>query len=218
MCFPDEVDVAGVGGEERRAWDSSGKSGGAVWCDSDCVTDLHRDPRTDPVLLVAMGNGDRDALTVLYHRHAPWLLSRLQYRCRDAAIVDAALHDTFLAVWRKPSSYKGSGDVGAWMWGIAIRRLIDQLRRHQRVPVPAGTEAVVVAAEDEVLVGIEHGDLATAIESLSPELLAVVQATVLDGLTTREAARLLGIPQGTVKTRMARARTQLRIELTGMVP
>lgn len=165
-----------------------------------------------------MGDGDRDALTVLYRRHAPWLLSRLQYRCHDPAMVDAALHDTFLAVWRKPGSYKGTGDVGAWMWGIAIRRLIDQLRRHKRVPMPAVAEDLVVAAEDEVLVGIEHGNLAAAIESLSPELLGVIQATVFDGLTTREAAHLLGIPQGTVKTRMARARTQLRIELAGVVP
>ncbi len=182
------------------------------------MTDLRRDARTDPALLVALSDGDRDALTVLYHRHAPWLLCRLQYRCGDAAMVNAALHDTFLAVWRKPGSYRGTGEVGAWMWGIAIRRLIDQVRRHKRVPEPVDTEAMVVAAEDDVLVGIEHGDLAAAVESLSPDLLAVVRATVLDGLTTREAAQLLGIPQGTVKTRMARARSQLRIELTGMIP
>ena len=49
-----------------------------------------------------------------------------------------------------------------------------------------------------------------ALRHLSPELLAVVQATVLDGLTTREAAALLGIPSGTVKSRMSRARTELR--------
>jgi RNA polymerase sigma-70 factor, ECF subfamily len=179
------------------------------------VGDLRNDPRSDQDLLVAVGAGDRDAITVLYHRHAPWLLSRLEYRCRDAAIVDAALQDTFLAVWRKPTSYRGTGDVGAWLWGIAIRRLIDQLRRHQRVPLPASADAVIVAVEDEVLVGIEHGDLAPALESLSPELLAVVRATVLDGLTTREAARMLRIPQGTVKTRMARARAQLRTEIAG---
>ena len=47
-------------------------------------------------------------------------------------------------------------------------------------------------------------------ECLSPELRAVVQATVLDGLTTREAALLLGIPPGTVKTRMMRAKPLLR--------
>ena len=61
-----------------------------------------------------------------------------------------------------------------------------------------------------MLLGVEHGDLGAALGHLSPELRAVVQATVLDGLTTREAATLLSIPQGTVKTRAARARRELR--------
>src|SRR6185295_11040200 len=102
------------------------------------------------------------------------------------------------------------GEAAAWIWGIAIRRLIDQLRR--RGPrVPAGAQGdVIVSAEDVVLLGVEHGDLAGAVEGLSPELRAVVQATVLDGLTTREAGRLLNLPTGTVKTRMARARVQMR--------
>ena len=69
---------------------------------------------------------------------------------------------------------------------------------------------LVVAAEEQVLLGIEHGGLAAAMAGLSPELRAVLQATVLDGLSTREAARLLGIPAGTVKTRAMRARAQLR--------
>ena len=71
-------------------------------------------------------------------------------------------------------------------------------------------DATLVSAEDAVLVGVEHGDLAGALNRLSPELRAVVQATVLDGLTTKEAGRLLGIPSGTVKTRMMRARAELR--------
>ena len=77
-------------------------------------------------------------------------------------------------------------------------------------PSTATEPEIVMAAEDQVLIGVEHGDLAGALRGLSPELRAVVQATVLDGLTTREAARLLGIPAGTVKTRMMRARIQLR--------
>jgi RNA polymerase sigma-70 factor (ECF subfamily) len=56
------------------------------------------------------------------------------------------------------------------------------------------------SAEDHVLLSVQYGDVGAALASLSPELRAVVQATILDGLTTREAARLLGIPAGTVKT------------------
>lgn len=66
------------------------------------------------------------------------------------------------------------------------------------------------SAEDQVLASVEHGDLAQALNQLSPELRAVVRATVVDGLTTREAGRLLGIPAGTVKTRMMRAKPRLR--------
>jgi RNA polymerase sigma-70 factor (ECF subfamily) len=67
-----------------------------------------------------------------------------------------------------------------------------------------------VSAEEVVLTRIEHSDVGAALQRLSPELRAVVQATVLDGLSTREAAALLGIPSGTVKSRMSRARAELR--------
>jgi RNA polymerase sigma-70 factor (ECF subfamily) len=168
-----------------------------------------RDARSDAELLSAIADGDRAAFQELYRRHSPWLTLRLTRRCAEADVVDQAVQDTFLAVWRKPQSYQGSGEVGAWLWGIGVRRLIDQLRRTRR-PMLVAQEALVVSAEDRVLEGTEHGDLAGAMQRLSPELRAVVQATVLDGLTTREASRLLGIPAGTVKTRMSRARTQLR--------
>ena len=163
----------------------------------------------DDMLLAAVARGDREALAELYRRHAPWLMLRLSRRCADPGMVEEVVQDTFVAVWRGASGYRGSGEIPAWIWGIGIRRLISGLRRR---PLVRGTSAdeTMVSAEDEVLVGVEHGDLGSALARLSPELRAVVQATVLDGLTTREAATLLGIPQGTVKTRAARARRELR--------
>ena len=173
------------------------------------------DGRSDAELLGQVAGGDRAALGALYERHAPWLLVRLSRRCADRGLVDEAVQDTFLAVWRRPGGYSGSGEVAAWIWGIGIRRLIDRLRR--RPPVASSRidpAAVMPSAEEEVLAGVEHGDLEGALNRLSPELRAVVQATVLDGLTTKEAARLLGIPAGTVKTRMMRAKPLLREALT----
>ena len=165
----------------------------------------------DELLLRAVAGGDRRALETLYRRHAPWLVLRLSRRCADPGLVEEVVQDTFVAVWRGAGRYRGTGEVAAWIWGIGIRRLIDRLRRRPATAThTAASESIMVSAEDEVLVGVEHGDLGAALGRLSPELRAVVQATVLDGLTTREAATLLGIPQGTVKTRAARARHELR--------
>jgi RNA polymerase sigma-70 factor (ECF subfamily) len=166
------------------------------------------------VLLAAVADGDRAALRVLYDRHAPWVTVRLSRRCADPDVVDDAVQDTFLAVWRSAGRYRGTGAAPAWIWGIAIRRLIDGIRRRPAREFRSGERLLdEPSAEDRVLVGIEHGDLGGALERLSPELRAVVQATVLDGLTSKEAGRLLGMPSGTVKTRMMRARAQLRKEL-----
>lgn len=172
------------------------------------------DLRTDVELLAAVRDADSGALAVLYARHAPWLTARLSHRCADSDVVDQAVQDTFVAIWRKPGAYAAQGEPAAWIWGIGIRRLIDQLRRHRLPVLRYAVEERRVSAEDDVLLGVEHGDLAGAIDGLSPELRAVVQATVLDGLTTREAGRLLGVPTGTVKTRMARARVQMREAVT----
>ena len=168
---------------------------------------------TDSDLLAAIAGGDAGALRELYARHAPWLQLRLRGRCADADAVDDALQDTFVAVWRKPGRYDGSGEVAAWLWGIAIRRLIDSLRRRSRALALFERQEAEPSVEEQVLLGVEYGDLAGALNRLSPELRAVVQATVLDGLSTREASRLLAIPAGTVKTRMMRARALLREEL-----
>lgn len=169
--------------------------------------------RSDQDLLAAVADGDRGALRELHDRHAVWVSARLRRRCADRDVVDEAVQDTFVAVWKGAGRWDGRGEPAAWIWGIAIRRLIGVLRmrgRWSRAEAAATVPEIMVAAEDHVLVGVQHGDLAGALRDLSPELRAVVQATVLDGLTSREAGYLLGIPPGTVKTRMMRARIQLR--------
>ena len=169
---------------------------------------------SDAELLAAVADGDRRAMRELYERHAGWLLLRLARRCADRTHADEALQDAFVTVWQKADSWDGSGEVAGWLWGIAVRKLMNRMR--PRKPLPAwlvGRQPSLESAEEKVLLGVEHGDLAVALGQLSPELRAVVQATVLDGLTTGEAARLLGVPQGTVKSRMSRARIQLRESL-----
>ncbi len=167
---------------------------------------------TDRDLLVEIAAGDRGALRELFDRHQPWLAARVRRRCADPEVVNEVVNDTFLAVWEKPGSYRAGGEVAAWLWGIAIRTLLHRLRPRKSVleRLLQNRHETFPSAEEAVLLRIEHSDVGQALGRLSPELIAVVQATVLDGLSTREAAELLGIPSGTVKSRMSRARLELR--------
>ena len=171
----------------------------------------------DAELLAAVRAGDRDAFAELYARHAPWLQLRLGRRCGDPGLVDEVLQDAFLAVWRSARSWKGEGEVAAWLWGIAARRLIDGFRRRPAgtVPLPAGEVlGAGQSAEEELLAGGGYGDVSAAMAALPVDLRDALRATVLDGLTTAEAARRLGIPAGTVKTRVMRAKAVLRKALS----
>jgi len=185
----------------------------------------------DAILLARVAEGDVTALRSLYESHAPWLSARLNRRCNDRELVAEVLQDTFVAVWRGADRFRGEGEIGAWLWGIAIRRLVSALRKtgsaaYLQVDWDTATpddrhvrpELRAPSAEDRVLLGVEHGDLGAAMRSLSPEMRAVVQATVLDGLTTKEAGHLLGLKENTVKTRLHRARKQLRLYLTEATP
>jgi RNA polymerase sigma-70 factor, ECF subfamily len=172
--------------------------------------------RDDAALLRAVARGDEQSLAALYDRHAGWLTVRMTRRCAMPDVVDHAVQDTFLVLWQKAGAYRGGGDVAAFIWGIGVRRLIDAIRRdtgaRRRLPWRAEPD-VVVSAEDQVLAGIEHGRLGQALATLSPELRGAIEATVLDGLTCAEAAVLLGVAEGTVKSRCHRARVALRAAL-----
>ena len=172
--------------------------------------------QTDADLLADVAAGDRHALEALYHRHSRWLLLRLQSRCNDDELVDSALQDTFISAWRGARNFRpavgtngevGSGEAGGWLWSIALRRLIDLLRKHPH-PTPVAT-LPGQGPEPEALPapGTRTYDL---LSRLPAELHAVVNAVYIDELTTAEAAVLLRIPQGTVKSRLSRARELLR--------
>lgn len=166
----------------------------------------------DQALVAKIARHDRSALEQLYHRHVQWLIARLGTRCADPDLVDMAVQDTFLAIWKSAKKYRGDGDVGAWIWGIAVRRLIDQTRKRRPTPVAVEPEAHT-SFEQELLSSGAYGDVGDAVRRLEPELQAVLVLTAIDGLTTKEAAGLLSIPQGTVKTRLMRARRELRADL-----
>ena len=126
--------------------------------------------RSDGELLRAIAaDGDRRAFEELYRRYAPWLTARLRGRCADAGVVDDVVQETFLAMWRGKARYREEGRRRAgWLWRIGSRRLIDALRgdgargrlRQALARLRHRDEA---SAEERVLAGVEHGDLAGAL-------------------------------------------------------
>lgn len=171
-------------------------------------------------LVRRVARGDQAAFDELYRRTSPWLLVRLRRRCADDDVVAEVMQETYLAVWRAAGAFAGAsvgGSAVGWLWTIAARRLIDAFRRRARasqVPPAVATAESVPGADEEALNAMVGDDLGDALRRLAPELRAVLQATVLDGLTVREAAVLLGVPEGTVKTRARRARIALREALS----
>src|ERR1700751_1383063 len=87
----------------------------------------------DEMLLAAVAGRDMGAFRTLYERHAGWLAIRLSRRCNDRDLVADAIQDTFVAVWQKPRGFRGDGDIAAWLWGVAIRRLVSRLRTRSGV-------------------------------------------------------------------------------------
>jgi RNA polymerase sigma factor (sigma-70 family) len=168
---------------------------------------------SDEMLLVGVAERDIGAFRALYEHHAGWLALRLARRCNDRDLVADAVQDTFVAVWQKPRGFRGDGDIAAWLWGIAIRRLVSRLRQRTDVAAVFETTETMPAAEDQVLLSVEYGDIGAALAQLSPEMRAVIQAVVLDGLSAKEAAQLLHVPVSSVKTRLYRAKAQLRAAL-----
>lgn len=167
-------------------------------------------------LVRLVARGDRAAFEELYRRTSPWMAVRLRRRCADEQIVAEVMQETYLAVWRAAGAFAGAsvgGTAVGWLWTIAARRLVDAFRRrahHAEPPPAAALPDAVPGAEDEVLAATVGGDVGDALRRLAPELRQVLQAMVLDGLSVRETAVLLGLPEGTVKTRARRARHAMR--------
>ncbi|GAA2612751.1 RNA polymerase sigma factor [Streptomyces roseoviolaceus] len=171
-------------------------------------------------LVRRVAGGDRAAFDELYRRTSPWLAVRLRRRCADDDVVADVLQETYLAVWRAAGSYADSvteGSAVGWLWAIAANRLVDAFRRRarqERVPTVALLDTTAPAAEDEVMANRVDQNFEQALLRLPPELRQVLQAMVLDDLSVRQTAVLLGMPEGTVKTRARRARIALRKALS----
>jgi len=172
---------------------------------------------TDYQLVRAVAAGDRTALELLYRRHGPWLAGRLAARTTSRELAEEALQDTFLAAWRGARAYHGTGEVPAWLWGIARRRLASLARRQPRGSLSlevAGERVDPVAGPEEAALGRDTSARIRLGVALLPDAQrAAITAVVYQGQTITQAAQATGVAEGTVKSRLHRARLQIRREL-----
>jgi RNA polymerase sigma-70 factor (ECF subfamily) len=173
----------------------------------------------DDELVTAIAAGDETALRELFCRHAPWLAARLR-QALPAADTEDVLQETFVAVWQGAKRYRPAGVAGAWLWGIARRQAALYLRRRGPVTLE------LLELPERLTGGGQAGDPAEAV--LSGVAIAAAARTLgPDGSPEREvwrlvyvedrpvaeAAEVLGVPVGTVKSRAHRVRRRLRAAL-----
>ncbi|BDX35336.1 putative alternative RNA polymerase sigma factor SigM [Mycobacterium antarcticum] len=164
--------------------------------------------RTDAELLAAHVAGDRYAFEELFYRHHRQLYRLAVITSRNPDDAADALQDAMLSAHRNAATFRHDASVGSWLYRIVVNASLDRLRRnrfHSSAPLDddvwhLGDPAPRV---DTTLV-IER-----ALLRLPLEQRAVVVAVDMQGYSVAEAARLLGVPEGTVKSRRSRARAKL---------
>ncbi|GJF11436.1 ECF RNA polymerase sigma factor SigM [Mycolicibacterium cyprinidarum] len=171
--------------------------------------------RTDAELLTAHVNGDRYAFEELFYRHHRQLyrLALLTSRDRDGAA--DALQDALLAAHRAARTFRHDSAVSSWLYRIVVNACLDRLRRNKSHAYEELDEqlcgAVDPTGQVDTMIVVER-----ALMRLPVEQRAAVVAVDMQGYSVAETARILGIAEGTVKSRCSRARSKLAAMLAGI--
>jgi RNA polymerase sigma-70 factor (ECF subfamily) len=173
--------------------------------------------RSDAELLVAHVAGDRYAFEELFYRHHRQLYRLAQISSRTPEDAADALQDAMLSAHRSAPRFRHDASVSSWLYRIVVNACLDRLRRNKSHLATALDEDVHHVADpttrvDTVLV-VER-----ALMSLPVEQRAAVVAVDMQGFSVAETARVLGIPEGTVKSRCSRARAKLAETLDYFAP
>ena len=168
---------------------------------------------SDAELLRRVAGGDQQALAELYRRHGRIVLAQIDLVAADRAFSEEILQDTMLAAWRGAGSFRGDSSVRSWLIAIARRQARDRRRRHRMHTVGDealnGQPSAAPGPEHVALDRAEVAEVAGAIRQLAPAHREVLGLVFGAGLSLREVAGVLEVPVGTVKSRMAAARTAL---------
>jgi RNA polymerase sigma-70 factor (ECF subfamily) len=147
----------------------------------------------------------------MYQRHAGALFGYLHRLAGDRMTAEEILQDTLLAVWRGAGSYAGRSQVRTWLFGIARRQAHNRLRTASApVPVEPVDRADASPGPAELAIAAAGGTaVAGAVGQLPEHHRDVIALVFVAGLPLAEAAEVLGIPVGTVKSRLHHARAAL---------
>lgn len=173
--------------------------------------------RSDAELLAAHVAGDRDAFAQLYARHHGRLKRLALANTRSREDAADAVQDAMLAAHRAAPTFRQQAAVGSWLYRIVLNACRDRLRRHQIHPVEA-------LDENRVSVPDRSGEVDTALTvrrallQLPVDQRAAVLAVDMQGFSVTATARLLGVAEGTVKSRCHRGRRRLAVTLGNEAP
>jgi RNA polymerase sigma-70 factor (ECF subfamily) len=162
---------------------------------------------SDAELLAAHVAGDRYAFEQLFYRHRRQLhrLARLTSRSREDA--EDALQDAMVSAHRGAGSFRHDAAVSSWLHRIVVNACLDRLRRNKTHPTTALDDVYPVAdrtAQVDTAIAVHR-----ALMRLPVEQRAAVVAVDMHGYSVADTAAMLGVAEGTVKSRCARARARL---------
>jgi RNA polymerase sigma-70 factor (ECF subfamily) len=176
----------------------------------------------DADLLRNIAQGDEQALRLLYLHYRPrlWRYLLQQLNGRDALVEDV-LQEVFLAIWRSAASFRGEARVATWVFRIAHHHAVRFRLSADRFPPAPAENDTADSGEGDCAVGdvspenevVDRLILAEAFHRLSTKHRAVLLLVYQQGFTLDEAALILAIPAGTVRSRVSYARRALQREL-----
>ncbi|MEO3746284.1 RNA polymerase sigma factor SigM [Plantactinospora sp. B5E13] len=184
--------------------------------------------RTDAELLRAHVDGDRTAFTALFHRHRDRLWAVAMRTLNDREEAADALQDALLSAHRAASGFRGDAAVTTWLHRIVVNACLDRIRRrqaHPTVPLPDSSRAADsprwVGGVEPAAPAVDHDTtlvVRQALAELPVEQRAALVLVDLQGYPVSEVAVILGVAEGTVKSRCARGRARLAVLLGHLRP
>ncbi len=168
--------------------------------------------RSDIELLQAHVAGEPQAFATLIRRHEAHLWQTALRTSYTRADAEDALQEALLSVHRTAGAFRADAAVRSWLHTIVVNACLDRIRRNKvrgTVPFDDGDGSEPREPRDEIAGRETSMMIDRALFTLPPEQRAAVVAVDVEGYSVAEAARLLGVPAGTVKSRCARAREKL---------